>query len=76
MDLTDLYVVEWSATQDTFRVCTVGNMLEANLECYLHERDPSECDWIVVGLSTTHAGADRYIADLRRALDGRGPGPT
>ena len=73
MNLTNLFVVEWSESQSAFRVSTVDNMLAANIECYLHGRDPDESDWMVVGLSHTHEGAHEQLGNLKRAMDGKKP---
>ena len=73
MNLTDLFVVEWSEKQGRLQVSTVDSMLEANIECYLHHRDPDESDWVVVGLSLTHAGAHEQLDRLEKAMDGKKP---
>jgi hypothetical protein len=74
MKLTDLYVVEWSERQGCFRVSTMDNLLAANIECYLHQRDPDHSDWMLVGLAPTHAAAHRQLENLKKAMDGKRPG--
>ena len=75
MKISDLYVVEWSEQQRAFHLATVPEMLAANAEVFLSERDSAESDWLVVAVEPTYDAAQARLGELQAALDAAPPKP-
>lgn len=69
MKISDLYVVEWSEQQRAFHVTTVPEMLAANSEVFLSERDSAESDWLVVAVEPSYDAAHARLRELQASLD-------
>ena len=69
MNLSDLWIVEWSQQQRAFHVSSADDMLRENLECYYHDRDPDDSDWMVVGIVDTYELAQDTVRRLKASWD-------
>jgi hypothetical protein len=69
MKISDLYVVEWSEQQHAFHVTTVDEMLAANREVFLSERESDESDWLVLALERSYDSAHAKLRELKAAMD-------
>ena len=44
MNISELFVVEWSESQKAFQVNHADDMIRENLECFYHQIDPDDSD--------------------------------
>ena len=73
MNISTLFVVEWSESQKTFHVSQADDMIRENLECFYHQIDPDDSDWKVVGIANSYELAHSIVRQLKVSMDAPPP---
>ncbi len=63
----ELYVVEYSLSQQAFNVSTVDEMLDKN--CRMILRHHTSNDYLVIGIAETREEASNLVTAFRKYLD-------
>jgi|GEM_PF-6837399 len=73
MKISDLYVVEWNEELNQFHVATVAEMLAANKDVFLADRNSTESGWLVLAVESNYDAAHAELNRLKALLDAAPP---
>lgn len=59
----ELWVAEWSRSQDAYHIHTIADMEAVNISTF---RDEAKSDWIPIGVFTNHRDAGFFLDGCRK----------